>query len=155
MLGRWVSSEQRRRLGPSAAQPTPVESPPRELLSDDGINPCMATVTTPLDTSGSCQHPGTCQHTDTGSKAIELATATMLFLSVRSSRFQSGPSNALHLRGKETSQTEDRASMRAEAMEKDSSATSSTLLACARGLVRFVNRQFVIESTASAKPVPV
>jgi len=45
--------------------------------------------------------------------------------------------------------------MRAEFMEKDSSATSLTLLACARGLVHFVNRQFLIESTAPAKPMPV
>jgi hypothetical protein len=45
--------------------------------------------------------------------------------------------------------------MRAEFMEKDSSATSLTLLARARGLVHFVNCQFLIELTASAKPVPV
>jgi hypothetical protein len=115
----------------------------------------MATVTTPLDTPDACQHLGTCQHIDIGSETIEPTTATTLFLSETSSRVQSGPSNALHLPGKETSQTEDRASMRAEVMEKDSFATSSTLLACARGLVHFVNRQFVIESTASAKPVPV
>jgi hypothetical protein len=110
----------------------------------------MATVTTPLDTPGACQHPGTCQHIDIGSITIEPTTATTLFLSETSRRVQSGPSNALHLRGKETSQTEDRTLMRAEVMEKEASATSSTLLACAREIVHFVNRQFVIESTASA-----
>jgi hypothetical protein len=115
----------------------------------------MATVTTTLDTLDACQHPGTCQHIDIGSETIEPTTATTLFLSETSRRVQSGPSNALDLRVKETSQTEDRASMRVEVMEKDPSATSSTLLACARGLVHFVNRQFVIESTASANPVPV
>jgi hypothetical protein len=50
---------------------------------------------------------------------------------------------------------EDRISMRVEFMEQDSSAASLTLLASATGLVRFVNRQSIIESTASAKPVPV
>jgi len=40
--------------------------------------------------------------------------------------------------------------MRAEFMEKDSSATSLTRLACVRGLVHFANRQFLTESTASA-----
>src|SRR5882672_7589887 len=105
MLGRWVSPEQRRTSGPSAAQPTRVGSPPKELLSDGGINPCMAPVTTPLETPDTCQHLGTCQDIDIGSKTIEPTTATTLFLSVTSSRFQSGPSNALRLRGRETSRS--------------------------------------------------
>jgi hypothetical protein len=67
----------------------------------------MATVTTPLDTPGACQHLGTCQHTDTGSKTIEPATATKVFLSATSRRVQSGPLSAFQLEGKSTSQSRE------------------------------------------------
>src|SRR6266404_3865173 len=73
--------------------------------ADGSLRPSRVAVTTPIDSPSACQHLGSCQHIDIGSETHERATATMLFLSVASRRVQSGPSNALHLQRKATSQS--------------------------------------------------
>jgi hypothetical protein len=73
--------------------------------ADGSLRPGRVAVTTPLDSPSACRHLGNCQHIDIGSETHERATATMLFLSVASRRVHSGPSNALHLQRKATSQS--------------------------------------------------
>ena len=72
--------------------------------ADGSLPPSRVAVTTPLDSPSACQHLGSWQHIDIGSETLERAIATMLFLSEVSRRVQSGPSNALHLQRKATSQ---------------------------------------------------
>jgi len=77
----------------------------------------------------------------------------MLFLSEVSRRVQSGPSNAFHLQRKATSQGRGSGIDASQRQPEEQLCPGINKSACAKGPVHFVNRQIVIEPTASAKPV--